>query len=597
MHHQPVPPHAQAGMTRLSLLLLLLALPQPAQAERLAITDAVIFEASGKAPYLGTVIIRDGRIEALGPGLKRPRDAKLLRARGQALLPGLIDVHTHWGPGGEPGSLPAIASRYIQSGVTTVNDFHQQPEAFAPRRAWLAGLVAPHVNFVARLSTPGGHGADWGDMATTRWVSSPETATAAVKALQAYRPDHIKLFADGWRYDMDPDNSNMNRQTMAAAVKVAHGHGQRVLSHVVTVDHAREAALAGVDVIAHSIQDRPIDAETVDVIRRAGTYYAPTFAIYEPRKPADTQEPDLSDPIVRQRIRKYGFAESNMRALHAAGVPVVLGTDAGITGAPHGSSTLHELELMVRAGLSPEQALVAGTATAARALAIDHDRGRLQPGLRADMILVDGRPWEKIEDIRRISHVILDGAVVLGPGTPLPAANRAPALPAMQVAPLIDDFERDDDRTSLDTLRITDMENGTDRSLVLPGRISRTDGGHSLMISARMADKPSPRARVIFPLSRGSVQPVDVRSYTGLRLDLRGAGSYRIRLIGPGGSWSLHVEGGANWQQLDLPFATFKPEGRETSPPNNADLWQVSIELGSPAGTYAWAELDNIGFY
>src|SRR3546814_16406021 len=74
----------------------------------------------------------------------------------RSLLPGFIDVHTHWSPSGSPAALPQIANAYLSSGVTTVNDFHQQPEAFAPRRAWLADIYAPHVNFVARMSTPGG---------------------------------------------------------------------------------------------------------------------------------------------------------------------------------------------------------------------------------------------------------------------------------------------------------------------------------------------------------------------------------------------------------------------------------------------------------
>src|SRR3546814_14473862 len=74
----------------------------------------------------------------------------------------------------------------------TVNDFHQQPEAFAPRRAWLADIYAPHVNFVARMSTPGGRGADWGDTNTTKWVATAESARREVQALQPYRPDYIK---------------------------------------------------------------------------------------------------------------------------------------------------------------------------------------------------------------------------------------------------------------------------------------------------------------------------------------------------------------------------------------------------------------------
>ena len=96
---------------------------------------------------------------------------------GKALLPGFFDLHTHWATSrGFPTTTPQIATAYVQSGVTTVNDYNHQPESFAPRREWLSHLVAPHVNFAARLSTPGGHGADWADEATTITVNTPRAA-------------------------------------------------------------------------------------------------------------------------------------------------------------------------------------------------------------------------------------------------------------------------------------------------------------------------------------------------------------------------------------------------------------------------------------
>src|SRR3546814_16800105 len=98
----------------------------------------------------------------------------------------------------------------------TVNDFHQQPEAFAPRRAWLADIYAPHVNFVARMSTPGGHGADWGDTNTTKWVATAESARREVQALQPYRPDYIKAFAAGWRHGQLPEETPMTVANPAA---------------------------------------------------------------------------------------------------------------------------------------------------------------------------------------------------------------------------------------------------------------------------------------------------------------------------------------------------------------------------------------------
>ncbi|MEI9849893.1 MAG: hypothetical protein WDN24_02330 [Sphingomonas sp.] len=149
---------------------------------------ALVFDGTGAPAREATVIVRGERIEAVGPALAIPEGASVIDGRGKALLPGFFDLHTHWTPGGQPATVPQIATAYVRSGVTTVNDFHQQPESFAPRRAWLAGLVAPHVSFVARIGTPGGHGADWGDQATTIWINTPEAARAAVERLKPYRP-------------------------------------------------------------------------------------------------------------------------------------------------------------------------------------------------------------------------------------------------------------------------------------------------------------------------------------------------------------------------------------------------------------------------
>src|SRR3546814_19996416 len=106
----------------------------------------------------------------------------------------------------------------------TVNDFHQQPEAFAPRRAWLADIYAPHVNFVARMSTPGGHGADWGDTHTTKWVPTAESAPREAQALPPYRPDNTKALADCWRHGQVPEDYQLKFDTPPPPPTNAHQH-------------------------------------------------------------------------------------------------------------------------------------------------------------------------------------------------------------------------------------------------------------------------------------------------------------------------------------------------------------------------------------
>lgn len=566
-----------------------------------AILGATVFTATGAAPHVANVVIRDGRIVAVGPDVRAPRGAKVIDAKGQALLPGFFDVHTHWTPAGSPNITPEIANAYIAAGVTTVNDFHQSPESWLPRRAWLATLAAPHVNFTARTSTPGGHGADWADVNTTKWVNTPEAARRAIRELVPYKPDVIKAFHDGWRYGTSADNTSMDEATLAALVDEAHKNNWKVGTHTVTVDRGAAAGRAKVDFIAHSLQDREIDAEAIAALKQGGTTYAPTLAVYEPVKPGTKPPADPENPRFRQSVRKFGFAMKNVKALHDAGVPIALGTDAGMPGTPHGVSALREMELLVQAGLTPAEALTAGTANSARVLGQLADRGTIEPGKRADLVLVEGQPWANISDVRKTVRVFIDGKQVHGPGTVLPKANGEKALPAVTVKPLIDDFERPDGRTALDTLRTDDMDGGHDRTVQVSQVIDRVGGGKALSLAGKLSVKEAPQAAVILPLTRGSVRPVDARAYKGVRFEVRGGeGAYRLMVNTLGGRWAADVQAGPGWRTVEVPFVQLTRvagRGAGTGPWTGTDLTEVEIAVSGQGGRKVWAELDNVTFY
>ncbi|AXE64588.1 amidohydrolase [Hyphomonas sp. CACIAM 19H1] len=598
-----MPPHKEKYVLRLLSVLILAAVclfgqqfafARPGQVT--AITNVEVFDATGAAPWQGTVLIRDGRIIEAGPKVKAPRGAKVIKGEGRALLPGFYDVHTHWGPRATPSALPEVAANYLASGVTTVLDFHQPPEAFQPRREWLSQIPSPHVNMVARMSTPGGHGADWSDQTTTKWVFTDESAQRAVQELLPYEPDYIKVFTDGWRYGMSPEETSMNEETLSALATEAHRNNIRILTHTVTAQRGALAARAGVDIIAHSLQDRVITEEEVADIVASGLYYAPTLAIYEPRRPG-APELNMESAAVRQRVWKYGNAEENLRILFAAGVPVALGTDAGIGGLVHGDATLREIELFVAAGLPEADALIAATANSAAALGFAEDRGTIAAGKRAEIVLIDGKPWKTISDVRKTSLVLVDGAVVYdaaNPPKPLPATLAARPAPA-----LIDDFERADGRTAIDTLPVTDLDFGMERSVITFTRRPREEGDHVLSVSANMARKENPMAGVLFPLSRGSVIPADVTTYEGVSAELFGAGDYTLRIVSMQGMWEAKVSAGEGWNNINVPFTDFTFAGNREAAPEwtGDDLLQVGVLVNRAAGETAWFEIDDIGFY
>lgn len=565
--------------------------PARAQDTPVAITNAMIFDATGADPFLGTVVIEDGRILAVTEGESSPAGAEILDAGGGALLPGLFDVHTHWSPSGTPPETAQIAAAFLAAGITSVNDFHQAPESYEPRRARLDELQAPHVAFAARMSASGGHGADWADRNTTRWVDSPEAARAAVREIAAYRPDLIKVFSDGWRYGLYPNRNSVGEDTLSAIVAEAQAHGLPVATHTVSVERAAEAARAGVSLIAHSVQDRLADEAMIAAMLEAGTAYAPTLAVYEPAAPQDAGAEGAETASMQVSRAKFRFATENLRMLSEAGVLIAVGTDSGIAGVPHGEATHRELELMVEAGLSPRQVLMAATSNSARAMRVSEDRGTIEAGRRADLVLVDGRPWERISDIRHIRRVWLDGVAADG------AAPQDAPQPAQAVAALIDDFEREDGRTRLDTLRLEDFDGGRDRSTQITQRIPRIEGGHALNVSADLSVKDDPYAGVIFPLRRGGVAAAEVSDYDGLRFDLRGDGqAYQLRLHGEAESWVASVGSSAGWTTQALPFSAFRTEdgGRAFA---GEPVREVRLRMQRPGGATGWLEIDNIGFY
>jgi hypothetical protein len=229
------------------------------------------------------------------------------------------------------------------------------------------------------------------------------------------------------------------------------------------------------------------------------------------------------------------------------------------------------------------------------------DRGTIEPGKRADLVLVDGQPWADISHVRRTVRVFIDGKQAHGPGTVLPRANGVRAMPAVTVPALIDDFEGHDGRTRLDTLRTDDMDGGHDRTVQVSQVVDRPGGGKALSLAARLAVKEDPQAAVILPLTRGSVQPVDVRTYKGVRFEIRGGeGEHRLLVNTLNGRWAADVKAGTEWRIVEVPFTELKRasgRGAATGPWTGTDLIEVEFAGSREGGRKLWLELDNVTFY
>jgi hypothetical protein len=174
-------------------------------------------------------------------------------------------------------------------------------------------------------------------------------------------------------------------------------------------------------------------------------------------------------------------------------------------------------------------------------------------------------------------------------------------MPSVPAKALIDDFERADGRSTLDTLRTDDPDGGLDRSVEISQVITRGERPtvRALSINARMSVKPKPYAGVIIPLTRGSIQPVDARAFKGVRFEVRGDGDYALGVTTSGGRWSAPFAAGAAWKTIEIPFSALKPAGERggKSEWTASDLTEVEFMGGRLGGEKMWMEIDNITFY
>ncbi len=302
------------------------------------------------------------------------------------------------------------------------------------RYFWQVGhqkvTLASLVCLAVRMGVPHGHGTESQfTNAITAQVTTPEKARAAMARLLPYRPDLVKVFADGWRYD-DPgrtDRPSIDEPTLAAIVEVAHRAGIPVVTHTVTLAGAKIAAQAGVDALVHGIGDKPVDAELIRLMKQSGMAYVPTLVVYEPQqdrtfgaaewaslRPADRAREERRraapyEPVQPYDAKRWGIMQDNIRRLHKAGVPIGVGTDAGIGGVYHGAATLREIGWLTRLGFTPRQALRAATSVSAAIIHQERGHGRIAKGMLADLTLVAGEPDRRIDDLWSVRRVWVAG--------------------------------------------------------------------------------------------------------------------------------------------------------------------------------------------
>ncbi len=364
------------------------------------------------------LVIQDGRILSVATSLATvPSGVEVTDMRGVSAIPGLIDLHTHmtyyWdrapdttarGVRAAPRRLPAVtvylaqanARRTLETGVTTVRDLGAQSDMDLAMRDLinLKAMVGPRM-FVSGTG-----------------FSKRPGAPIDLEGLKRNVDDHvqkgvnvIKVFGSVGGFDNVATTQTFNLEEMKTIVDASHAAGIKVAIHSYGASGAKDAVRAGADSIEHGIE---LDDETFTEMVKRGTVWVPTVDHnrYYVDARNDYDFPPESIPPLQEYIRKNFEA---MRRAVKAGVKLGMGSDAVFS--MFGQNT-RELAWMVKAGLTPEQALMTATSHAADLIGMKGRLGCLQPGCLADVVGVQGDPTRDIDAvITGVRWVMKDGVV------------------------------------------------------------------------------------------------------------------------------------------------------------------------------------------
>ena len=399
-----------------------------------AITGATLIDGNGGAPLPDAVVLIEGdEIVNVGDiqSVQIPDGAEVIEAQGMTLMPGLIDTHDHlasfsyeiasrWGIT-EPRStrhlrIASVLRQTLETGYTTVRDAGGLDAGFrmgvdeglvpGPRLHVALGFITPTGGMGDRVS-PLGYRPPEGEDSGLPWgvADGPDAMRAKVREMVGAGADVIKTATTGGASSsagLGPKDALFEREELEALVDEARKRDRRVMCHALGGEGLRMAIEVGVDSIEHGTY-LDEDPELLEMMAEKGICFTPTFGVYTFHATRGTPHGRARALALRERHVK------SLRMAQALGVTVTAGTDEG--GWEHGNNA-HELSCLVEAGMTPMQAIVAATSDAAACIGLGREIGSVEPGKKADVILVAGNPLEDVTILERgdaVRYVMKDG--------------------------------------------------------------------------------------------------------------------------------------------------------------------------------------------
>lgn len=378
-----------------------------------------IVDTAAKKVYKADILAEDGVIAAVGTDLDLPKNIRTTDLHGQYVLPGLFNCHVHITSNPDPraprptsdAALTIQAMNnlalHLSSGVTYIRDVGSANFIdIVLRDAVAAGKVnGPDMQTSGKcICMTGGHG--W---STGRQADGRDDCRKAAREMLRAGADWIKVMATGgvMTKGVEPGAEQLSVEEMAVIVEEAHKKGARVCTHAQGNSGIRNALEAGIDCIEHGIY---LDDEIIDTMLKKGSWLVPTLCA-----PHFILKYGIAGGVPDYAVKKtevvHAAHTASFQKAYKAGVKIACGTDAGTPYNPH-NGTPNELILMVKAGLTPFQAIETATINSARLLKVDDILGTIEPGKKAHLAIFKNDPTEDINNILDCRMTVKDGEIV-----------------------------------------------------------------------------------------------------------------------------------------------------------------------------------------